>query len=223
MGKKIFVSYKFKDEDVFPLTMYGKTTVRSYVDKIEDYFDATDDIYKGESDDEDLSYLSDDEIWERLKDRIYDSTITFVMISPNMKEPHRYDKTQWIPWEISYSLKEMRRNDRVSRSNAILAIALPDRNNTYDYFLANNRCGDCTCITYKTNTLFKLLSNNMFNKKEKTEFNCSTGNHGKIYTGEYSFIKVIRWDEFTESPNLYINKALKIKENIDDYVVVKSV
>jgi hypothetical protein len=69
-----------------------------------------------------LSQYSENTIWDKLKNRIYDSSVTIVMISPNMKEAHRYDKAQWIPWEISYSLKSMNRNDRISRSNAVLAV-----------------------------------------------------------------------------------------------------
>ncbi|MDX8338830.1 TIR domain-containing protein [Draconibacterium sp. IB214405] len=223
MGRKIFVSYKYRDNNVYPLNYNYGTTVRSYVDKLEEYFDSTDNIYKGESDNEDLSQLSENAIWERLKNRIFDSTITIVMISPDMKEPGRYDKSQWIPWEISYSLKEMIRNDRTSRSNAILAIVLPDRNNSYEYFLQLNRCNNCSCTTYLTNTLFGILSNNMFNQKEKIRFNCETGNHGNIYTGEYSYIKTVKWEDFANYPNAQINAAVAIKENIDDYNVVKEV
>ena len=66
MGHKIFVSYKFADDDVYNITnsMEG-STVRDYVDKIEETLksDESDHIYKGESDGEDLSYLSDDTIW----------------------------------------------------------------------------------------------------------------------------------------------------------------
>lgn len=67
MGKKIFVSYKYGDTNVAPLegnTIWNPTKVRDYVDKLEDYFDATDDIYKGESDGEDLSMLSENAIWK---------------------------------------------------------------------------------------------------------------------------------------------------------------
>ena len=117
MCYKIFVSYKYTDDSVYPLSnplnmiSFNRSTVRDYVDNLESYFDHTNNIYKGESDDEDLSYLPDDAIWERLKDRIYDSSVTIVMISPNMKEPYRSERSQWIPWEVAYSLRETTRDN----------------------------------------------------------------------------------------------------------------
>lgn len=54
-------------------------------------------IYKGEESDEDISNWSDDEIWEHLKGKIFDSTITIVLISPNMREAKKWQKSQWIP------------------------------------------------------------------------------------------------------------------------------
>ena len=106
MGHKIFVSYKYHDTDVQKITnnYWYQDTVRDYVDQLQSYFDNTDDIYKGEDDGEDLSQLSEEAIWSQLKDRIYDSTLTIVMISPNMKS-FSPDREQWIPWEISYSRK----------------------------------------------------------------------------------------------------------------------
>ena len=76
MGYKIFVSYKYADDSIYPLPnpsnmfSFNRSTVRDYVDKLESYFEHTDSQYKGESDNEDLSYLSEDAIWERLKDRM---------------------------------------------------------------------------------------------------------------------------------------------------------
>ena len=142
MGHKIFVSYKFADDDVYNITnsMEG-STVRDYVDKIEETLksDESDHIYKGESDGEDLSYLSDDTIWQKLRNRIYDSTLTIVMISPNMRNRYKKEKQQWIPREISYCLKEVSRIDKngtpvKSKTNAMLAVVVPDKNNDYSYY-----------------------------------------------------------------------------------------
>ena len=100
MGKKIFVSYKYADNQVENLKSGQNSTVRDYIDKFEELVDLSDDIYKGESDGEDLSKLSDDTIWEKLKDRIYDSSVTIVFISPGMRDSWKKDRDQWIPWEV---------------------------------------------------------------------------------------------------------------------------
>ena len=55
-----------------------------------------------------------------------------------MKEYGKYDKSQWIPWEIYYSLRETVRSDRKSHRNAILAVVLPDKQGNYEYALKSN-------------------------------------------------------------------------------------
>lgn len=150
MGRKVFVSYKYKDYDVKALpNVTPPTWPCDYVDYIINHVLASDDIYKGEKSDEDISYWSEYSIWNHLKDKIYDSTITIVLISPNMKEPGRWQKSQWIPWEISYSLRETTRNNRTSHSNAILAVILPDQRGSYAY--------------YDKNDLFPILKSNIDN------------------------------------------------------------
>ena len=112
MGRKIFVSYKYWDSDVYvvPNITVGIPKVRDYVSWLEKKFtERSDHIYKGEHDDEDLSLRSEDYIWESLKDKIYDSSITIVLISPNIKERYKCERSQWIPWEISYSLRKTTR------------------------------------------------------------------------------------------------------------------
>lgn len=222
MGKKIFISYKYADDSVAHLPdnpWYKKTIVRDYVDKLETYFDLTTHIYKGESDGEDLSWLSDDAIWEKLKDRIYDSSVTIIMISPNMKEQNRSERSQWIPWEVSFSLKETTRSDRTSHTNAVLAIVLPDFNESYDYYLTQTFCGS---TTHHTDKLFEIIRNNKFNIKYPDKRLCSQCGDYHFY-GETSYIETVKWCDFIASPNYYIDLAVKRQENICDYNICKEV
>lgn len=218
MGRKIFISYKFSDGSVQTLDYNVFTTVRSYVDKIESFCDKTDHIYKAESNNDDLSHLTDDQIWEQLKDRIFDSSVTIVMISPHMKNNNKTDKSQWIPWEISYSLKEMSRNDRVSRSNAMLAVVLPDENGSYEYFIIEKNCSRMLSTT----SLFNILSANMFNEKNPNKNYCETC-RGTHYVGESSYIESVKWEDFKQIPNHYIEKAVKRQEDINKYNITKSI
>lgn len=226
MGKKIFVSYKYGDDQVENLSYYENSTVRDYVTKFEDVLDSSDNIYKGESDGEDLSVLSDDTIWEKLKDRIYDSSVTVVFISPGMKENWKLERDQWIPWEVSYSLKEVSRKNKngqavTSRSNAMLAVVLPDSNGSYSYYLESRNCCGSGCTTHHTDRLFSIIRKNKFNLKNPNKRVCDTGE--TIWYGEYSYIKAVKWSEFIKNYSTYIVSACERQDNIDDYDICKEV
>ena len=226
MGKKIFVSYKYGDDQVENLSYYENSTVRDYVTKFEDVLDSSDNIYKGESDGEDLSVLSDDTIWKKLKDRIYDSSVTVIFISPGMKENWKLERDQWIPWEISYSLKEVSRKNKngqavTSRSNAMLAVVLPDSNGSYSYYLESRNCCGSGCTTHHTDKLFSIIRKNKFNLKNPNKKICDTGE--TIWYGEYSYIKAVKWSEFIKNYSTYIIRACERQDNIDDYDICKEV
>ena len=146
MAQKIFVSYKYADANVAPLfmnTLFNQpTTARDYVDE---FVRLTTNkgiiIYKGEKDDEDLSMFKEETIWSSLKERIFDSSLTVVLLSPNMREGWKEDRDQWIPWEVAYSLRKQPRNGRTSQTNALLFIVLPDRNGDYSYRMFMNDFG----------------------------------------------------------------------------------
>ena len=122
MARNVFVSNKYADENVQHLFGHFPTKARHYVDEIEKLLAAEGHIFYGEHDGEDLSDWSEDKIWQELKDRIFPTTITIVLISPNMKEDGKYDRSQWIPWEICYSLRETVRSDMKSLKEKFFGI-----------------------------------------------------------------------------------------------------
>lgn len=226
MGHKIFVSYKYADDNVNNLESNSNSTVRDYIDKFEEKLDETDDIYKGESDGEDLSQLSEDTIWEKLKDRIYDSSLTIVFISPNMKESYKNDKDQWIPWEISYSLKEISRKNKngdavTSKTNAMLAVVLPDSDNSYSYYLEKKDCCKSNCTLHHTNRLFNIIKNNKFNYNNGTTEECD--NNQKIWHGTCSYIEAVKWCDFISDINKYIDAAYDRQNDISNYEICKEI
>jgi hypothetical protein len=237
MGKKIFISYKYSDSKVQDLNIYEDvkdfwgnvhrqkvtTTARHYVDKIDELLEAIDHIFKGEDDGEDMSTLEDATIGSKLGDKIFDSSVTIVLISKGMKEIYTAEKDQWIPWELSYSLKEQSREGGKSKTNAVLAIVLPDTLGNYDYYIVDNSCPYCHCRTLKTDFLFQILRDNMFNVKKPVFTECENHIGSKPYQGYSSFIHSVKWSDFVSEPNKYVNIAVEIRQNINDYEITKTV
>ena len=62
MGRKVFVSYKYKYNRVAPLNGYHKHTVRDYVDYLQDHKYSGDDYNKAENNNENLSDFKKDTI-----------------------------------------------------------------------------------------------------------------------------------------------------------------
>ncbi|MGV2929238.1 TIR domain-containing protein [Macrococcus capreoli] len=223
MGRKIFVSYKYADTSVYCLNNNINTTPRHYVDEfVEKILDDV-HIYKGEEDGNDLSEFKDSTIETNLKDKIFDSSLTIVFISPNMKDKYTNEDDQWIPWEISYSLKEISRSVKISKTNALLGVVLPDLSNDYSYVIKDNTCEKCNCRTIDTSNLFSIIQKNTFNIKNPEYSECDNHLYNKVYIGESSYMKLVKWKDFINNINCYIDSAYAIRDNIKEYNVCKTV
>lgn len=217
MGRKIFITYKYGDTNVRALPNIFYTKARDYVTALQAKIDREDHINKGELDGESLEHFEDEAIASSLRNKIYDSSITIVLISPTMKTTAP-EKDQWIPWEISYSLKEHSRNGRTSLSNALLAVVLPDMLGSYNYFMTSNAA--CNSITYHTDRLFSILARNMFNIKQPVTRECSGTT---IHEGHHSYAHTVKWDDFITNINYYLDIATGINGNIDNYNIAKAI
>lgn len=231
MGRKIFVSYKYSDALVQDLNLYEivdflgsklkrkiTTTARHYVDKLSEILEEDDHIYKGEDDDESMQSLEDSTIGSKLGDKIFDSSVTIVLISRGMKNPYLLENEQWIPWEISYSLKEQTREGQKSKTNGVIAVVLPDEMGSYEYYIT--RDDECNCRMLKTLFLFEILRVNMFNVKNPNRSVCN----GKwIYQGDYSYIDSVKWSDFIDNPTKYIDKAIELRDRKEEFELRKTV
>lgn len=219
-GHKIFISYKYGDNNVEHLKRSGAepTIVRHYVDEFQKKIGNSIHVNKGEKDGEDMSDFKDSTIESKLRKKIFDSTVTVVFISPNMKTADP-EEDQWIPWEISYSLRVERGDKSSSYCNGIVAVVIPDKNGSYDYMLEKRNCAGCVskCTTWHTNKLFTILRLNMFNKYKKNESDCK--NDEKVYRGDHSYIKMVRWDCFMKNYNELIQEAFDKKDRKEDYEI----
>ena len=202
MAHKTFISYKFSEA----------TSLRDdIIDALGD--DAT--YYKGEtSDSPDLTDTTTDNIKQHLKNMIYDTSVTIVIISPNMKQ------SNWIDWEIEYSLKSITRSDRTSHPNGIVGVIMKN-NGSYDWFqhVVTNSDG-CQAAEYETELVYDIINKNRFNQNPKI-YCCNVCKTVDALTGSY--IAFVEQDDFLENPDKYIENAFeKSEDDASGYDLVKT-
>lgn len=201
MARKTFISYKYSESQ----------GLRDNVIKIMGD-DAT--YYQGETaDSPDQTGSKVETIRENLKDMIFNSSVTIVVISPNMVD------SSWIDWEIEYSLKEITRGERTSRPNGIVGV-IAEHNGGYDWFVTLTERSD-GCLpsrSYNESKLYEIIKKNRMNKKQ-IEYNCEVCKTYDSLSGSY--ISFVDEHRFLDNYEKYVENAYEKAQVIDEFNIVK--
>lgn len=192
MAHKTFISYKYSE-------------ARDLRDRIINALGSDASYYMGEtSDSPDLSDTTTENIKRALRDMMYDTSVTIVIISPNMK------KSKWIDWEIEYCLKNYTRKGRTSHTNGVLGVIMKV-NGGYNW-LKSTHIGDdgCHSISFDREYLYDIINNNRFNQTPP-KYSCPRCKTVVEETGSY--ISFVEEDTFLANPSKYINIAYDKSEN----------
>jgi len=158
------------------------------------------------------AFTSTENIKMNLTDMMYDTSVTIVIISPNMKQ------SKWIDWEIEYCLKEISRKGRTSHTNGVVGVVMK-YNGGYSWLRSSTQQTDGHTSTSNDATkLYDIINNNRYNQSPIEYFcdNCKTIDR---LTG--SFISIIEEDEFLNDPNKFIDNAYDKSEKTSGYTLTK--
>lgn len=174
-------------------------------DDYEKYYREHATYYKGEtSESPDLTDTSTENIKKNLKDMMYDTSVTIVILSPNMKE------SKWIDWEIEYCLKDITRKDRTSHTNGVVAVIMKV-DNSYEWFKkSGTNCHGSSTVSYELDKVFDIISQNHFNSNPE-QWHCDKCKTYDWLNGSY--ITFVEEETFMDDPEKYINNAYDKSEN----------
>lgn len=202
MAHKTFISYKYSE-------------ARDLRDRIIGALKEDAVYYKGEtSDSPDLTDTSTENIKRNLTDMMYDTSVTIVIISPNIK------KSKWIDWEIEYSLKNNTRKGRTSHTNGVVGVIMKV-NGGYNWFKYTVKHKDgCNAVNYYDEKVYDIINNNRCNQNPQ-RYACDVCKTIDPLTGSY--ISYVEEEEFLRRPRKYIDNAYDKSENdAEGYDLVKT-
>jgi hypothetical protein len=201
MAYNTFISYKYSE-------------AKDLRDRIVESLGEDAKYYRGEtSESPDMSDKTTDYIKDKLKNLIYSTSVTIVIISPNMKQ------SNWIDWEIEYSLKQIKRGDRKSSTNGVLGVVM-EFDGGYSWLRPSTQNSDGhTAILTKNEYLYNIIINNRFNQNPP-EYTCDECKNVNSLTGSY--ISLVNEDDFLNNPNKYIDNAYDKSKHTSNYKISRT-
>ena len=199
MAHKTFISYKYDEaQDLRDRIIQAMGDDASY--------------YQGEtSSSPDLSDTSTENIKCVLRDMLYDTSVTIVIISPNMT------KSLWIDWEIEYSLKRITRKGRTSQTNGVVGVIMK-YNGGYNWLETSIPHSDGhTTTQHDSSKMYRIINENRFNQ-DPMQYACEHCRSVSALNGSY--ISLIKEEDFLKNPNKYIDNAYEKSQNdADGYIL----
>lgn len=203
MARKTFISYKYSE-------------ARGTRDKIYEALGENARYYRGETSlSPDLTDTTTENIKSKLADKMSQTSVTIVVISPNMKD------SVWISWEIEYCLKSITRMGRVSSTNGVVGV-IQKVAGGYDWLVSKSDNDDgCKNIrTIDSNYLYPIINKNRFNLlPQHQKYMCARCKTVDQLTGSY--ISLIEEHQFLATPDKYIENAYQKSEVCENFELVK--
>lgn len=170
--------------------------------------------YQGETaESPDMSGETVDRIKNNLKDMIFGTSVTIVIISPNLK------KSKWVDWEIEYSLKEYKRQSTTSRTNGIVGVIMK-YNGSYDWLVSRRQNADgCTTRYIDDSKLYDIIKGNRYNLNTDDKYSCPNCQSFDLLNGSY--IALVEEETFLSNPTDYIENAYDKSKVTGNYNLIK--
>lgn len=201
MARKTFIAYKYSEA----------VNLR---DKIIEKLGDDSRYYQGETAaSPDMSGQKIDRIKESLKNMIFQTSVTIVIISPNLKD------SDWVDWEIQYSLKEYKRQSKTSKTNGVVGVIMK-YNGGYDWLVSRTQNSDgCVSRCIDDSKLYGIIQNNRFNLNTDNKYSCPTCKSYDQLKGSY--ISLIDEERFLNNPAWFIENAYDKSKETENYILSK--
>jgi len=201
MARETFIAYKYSEaQDLRDEIIEKLGTDASY--------------YQGETaDSPDMTGETIDKIKNGLKDMIFGTSVTIVIISPNLKQ------SKWVDWEIEYSLKEYKRQTTTSRTNGIIGVIMK-YNGSYDWLISQSQNSDgCTTRYIDGSKLYDIVKGNRYNLETDDKYSCPNCKSFDQLNGSY--IALVEEESFLNNTSHYIENAYDKSKAIGNYDLTK--
>ncbi|AOA00717.1 molecular chaperone Tir [Carnobacterium divergens] len=204
MATKVFISFRFSDGNELK-------------EELIELFDSSTEVIN-RSEDVDRSEMSEDTIQDYLYDKLKNTSVTIVLLTP---EAVQYKKDWWGTYddwlydEVRYSLEDRANN----RTNGVIALYTDDSealviNDSTHTCIQCNKTTNCRSLLNFDN----LVRKNMVNVKDAYKENkCDN-----LYDDDKdSYISLVHFDNFKKDYEKYINSAIEKRTRKEEFNLVK--